>query len=105
MRGCILLLLASVGCSRSSEAEGRSAHEPTGAVSSPTQQKAEVTPELTRRAEQILKENEGAAIGAEIPFSMNGRRYVARIEEHENAEGDPGRPAGKHKGVTVYVAP
>jgi hypothetical protein len=74
-------------------------------VASPTQRKAEVTPELTRKAEEILRENAGAAIGTEIPFGMNGRRYVARIEEHDNAEGDPTRPAGKHKGVTVYVAP
>jgi hypothetical protein len=105
MHACILLILVIAGCSRSAEAEGKSANEQPRQVNSPTQRKAEITPELTRKAEQILRDNEGAAVGTEIPFSLNGRRYLARIEEHDNPEGEPGRPAGKHKGVTVYVAP
>lgn len=104
MHAWAILLLATLGCSRITKAEGRSA-ESTGEVTSPTQQKAEVTPELTRKAEELLRENAGAAIGTEIPFSLKGRRYVARIEEHDNPGGDPGRPAGRHKGVTVSVAP
>jgi hypothetical protein len=36
---------------------------------------------------------------------LNGRDDAARFEEHENAEGAPDRPPGKHKGVTVYETP
>ena len=66
--------------------------------------KAEVTPEIVAKSEQILRKHHDAKLGQEIPFRLNGRRYIARIEEHENASGEPGRPAGKHKGVTVYEA-
>jgi hypothetical protein len=66
--------------------------------------KAEVTPELAAKSEQILRQHHNAPIGRQIPFRLNGRRYIARIEEHENASGEPGRPLGKHKGVTVYHA-
>ncbi|HKO46312.1 MAG TPA: hypothetical protein VJV79_01230 [Polyangiaceae bacterium] len=101
----IITLLLLVGCSRTAEAEGRAANEPKPEANKGPTQKAEVTPALAQKAEGILRANEGAAIGAEIPFTLEGRRYVARIEEHDNSGGDPGHPSGKHKGVTVYVAP
>jgi hypothetical protein len=103
MHAWSLLLTLIIACSRSNEPLGRSAQAQTKDVSSPTQRKAEVTPAIARKAEKILRANEGAPIGTEIPFSMDGRRYVARFEEHDNPEGDPDRPAGRHKGVTVYV--
>jgi hypothetical protein len=105
MRIWPLLLLSFLGCSRGVEPERQSVPEPKGDVSAPSQRKAEVTPELARKAEEILRENEAAGLGTEIPFVFDGRRYVARIEEHDNPSGEPGRPQGKHKGLTVYVAP
>jgi hypothetical protein len=98
-----LVIALVIACSRSNEPLGRSAQAQTKGVASPTERKAEVTPALARKAEEILRANEGAAIGTEIPFSLDGRRYLARFEEHDNPEGDPDRPAGRHKGVTVYV--
>lgn len=74
------------------------------ASAEPTARKADPTPEVIARAESILREHPDAAIGTEFPFQLNGKRYVARVEEHDNPEGKPGRPSGKHKGVTVYVA-
>lgn len=64
--------------------------------------KAEPTPEIIDKAEQILRANADAEYGKEIPFQLNGKRYVARVEEHDNSTNEPGRPRGKHKGVTVY---
>jgi hypothetical protein len=124
MRGWLLwplLVSIGVGCSRATASEQRGVNESNQSategkgtqrgtrgkqeVTSPTQRKAEVTPALARKAEEILRKNEDAPLGTEIPFTLDGQRYVARFEEHDNPEGDPGRPAGKHKGVTVYVSP
>jgi hypothetical protein len=65
-------------------------------------EKPEVTPELAAKAQQLLREHGEKPIGTAIPFVQAGKRYTARIEEHENLEGDPSRPPGKHKGITVY---
>jgi hypothetical protein len=101
MRALLLLsFVLLLGCSREAEANA-------GGKAAPGQleRKAEVTPALAQKAEELLKENADAAIGSRIPFSLDGRRYIARIEEHENFAGEPERPPGKHKGVTVYEAP
>lgn len=63
----------------------------------------ELTPELMRVSERLLEQHANAPIGTEIPFSHGSRRYVARIEQHENANNDPDRPPGKHKGVTLLA--
>jgi hypothetical protein len=74
---------------------------PTGA----SQRKmAEVTPEIAAKAEEILRANPNAKYDSEFPFTLAGRRYVARIEVHDNPDGDVRRPQGQHKGVTVYSA-
>ena len=61
-----------------------------------------MTPELSAKADQILREHPDAEIGTEIPFELSGRKYVARLERHNNTENDPDRSRGEHKGVTVY---
>jgi hypothetical protein len=63
---------------------------------------AVITPELVAKAEEILWADSNAAFGTEVPFVLNGHRYVARFEWHDNPDADPGRPLGRHKGVTVY---
>jgi len=83
------------GCSRSANATAST--EGKG-------KKAEVSPAITQKATEILNANPDAPIGSEHPFTHDGKRYVGRIEEHDNPTGEPGRPAGKHRGVTVYVA-
>lgn len=100
-----LLLIAglALACSRdvaaSAQAQGTSASPaPTPGVG----KKAEVTPELAEKARTLLELQSEAALGTTVPFQLNGRDYIARFEEHESAEGDPDRPPGKHKGVTVY---
>ncbi len=91
--GLALLVSGSVlGCNRAV------------AAADPPERKAEVTPAIEKKANEILRANADAAIGSEHPFTHEGKRYVGRIEEHENSSGNPNRPPGKHRGVTVYTA-
>jgi hypothetical protein len=62
----------------------------------------EMTPEIARRAREILDGNNEAAYGTEVPFEIDGQSYVGRIEEHYHEPGGPRRPWGRHRGVTVY---
>lgn len=60
-------------------------------------QPASVSPELTDKSAQLLEQHSNKPVGTEIPFTLNGQRYIGRIEMHE----DPVK--GKHKGLTAYV--
>jgi len=57
----------------------------------------EVTAELRAKAVEVLEEHSAEALGTEIPIESGGRRYVARLEEHWDAE------RGPHRGVTLYT--
>ncbi|HEU4409771.1 MAG TPA: hypothetical protein VFS43_31250 [Polyangiaceae bacterium] len=65
----------------------------------------EVSPALSKRASELLKDNADKPLGTEVPFELGGRRYIARIEQHyrEPDSAEPG-PKGSHKGVTLYAA-
>jgi hypothetical protein len=80
--------------------EDRSGDRMSGA----TRKVAELTPDLIAKADEILRTNPYAAFGTEFPFELSGRKYVARMEQHDNPDGDPRRPQGQHKGITVYSA-
>ena len=43
-------------------------------------------------------------MGSEHPFELDGKRYLARLENHYHPPGFKGGPNGWHKGTTVYVA-
>jgi hypothetical protein len=79
------------------QAAQQSPHEPL-----PLKKPEKVSPALARRAEAILLDNREKPVGTAIPFTQNGRRYLARIEMHDNPENNPARPPGRHKGITVY---
>ena len=51
----------------------------------------------------MLQEQRDAQLGTEVPFSINEKRYIARIERHYHPEGGPIRPWGYHKGVSLLV--
>lgn len=106
MRGTLVLSVGlglAVACSKE---VGASAHgQSASATPTPNPgigKKAEVTPALAEKARAILEAQPEAPLGTTVPFSLEGKDYLARFEEHDNTEGDPDRPAGKHKGVTVY---
>jgi hypothetical protein len=95
--GLALACSKEVGASARGESPSASKVSPAGLG-----KKAEVTPELAEKARSILEAQSDAPLGTTVPFRLNGKDYIARFEEHENTEGDPNRPPGKHKGVTVY---
>jgi hypothetical protein len=101
------LFLLCVGCLSLAGCQGKQAQaaEPEGATqSSPGRKAAKPTPEVIAKAEALLKANPDAKMGSEMRFKVGGKRYIARVEEHDNAGNDPERPPGKHKGITVYEA-
>ncbi len=79
---------------------------PTTQSSAPARPRtlASATPPIIAKADEILRTHPSAALGSEFPFEIDGRKYIARVEEHDNPDGDPNRPLGPHKGITVYHA-
>lgn len=99
---CLLLLCSPLAACDSPPANAKEPSNPPASAAPGVGKKAEPTPEIIQKAEEILRSNEDAPYGREIPFRLNGKRYVARVEEHDNSTNEPGRPQGKHKGITVY---
>jgi hypothetical protein len=63
----------------------------------------ELTPSIQRIAQQILEEHHEQPLGHEVPFELEGKRYVGRLEKHYHPPGSGREPVGEHVGVTVYV--
>jgi hypothetical protein len=57
----------------------------------------DVTPDLTQKSVAILKDNADAPLGTEVRFELDGKLYLARIEQHWD------QPRGAHRGVTLYA--
>ena len=66
-------------------------------------QNRELTPAIIDVAETILHEHHDEPFGFEVPFELDGQRFVGRVEEHYHPPGGPLRPEGEHVGITVYV--
>lgn len=96
----LAVLLACVACGRSERTEVTTRD---AALLEPITDRALVQ-SLGPTAERILEAHRDAPLGTEIPFEHEGQRFVARIELHDNPAADPGRPAGSHRGVSVYRA-
>jgi hypothetical protein len=56
-----------------------------------------IPPGVVTKAKSLLHHD----YGTEIPFELDGKRYLARLERHYHPPGHAG-PNGWHKGVTVY---
>jgi len=111
MKWTCLGLVFAAGCHQAPTETPTSDAAPVGSVATVSdatsprtgpREVAVITPELVAKAEEILWADSNAAFGTEVPFVLNGHRYVARFEWHDNPDADPGRPLGRHKGVTVY---
>ena len=96
------LSLAAAGCETRSAEAAKPAAESAPGQAAATRKKAALTPALAERAAAQLRQHADAPIGSELRFQLQGKTYTARFEEHENTSGNPARPPGKHKGVTVY---
>lgn len=60
----------------------------------------ELNPKLITKAVQFLHQLSSHPIGSQVPFDLDGRRYVARLEMHGAKPSLP-RP---HRGITLYHA-
>jgi hypothetical protein len=113
---CVSLVLLSA-CSRQKSAQTTSAAPQASTASAKPPRLAmggpvspglrhlrgdETTPEVARRAREILDANLSAPFGTEVPFEVDGLSYVGRIEEHYHEPGGSRRPWGRHRGITVY---
>jgi hypothetical protein len=63
----------------------------------------ELTPAIIDVAQEILEQHHDQPLGYEVPFELEGRRYVARLEQHYRPPGSGAGPIGEHVGVTVYA--
>ncbi len=102
----LCLPLGSTGCEQSGQGPGSERSNTRSAANYLDQRRilrdSELTPAIRERAQRILREHAGEAIGYEVPFSVEGKRYVGRLERHYHEPGSEEGPQGEHTGVTVY---
>ncbi len=62
----------------------------------------ELTPQLIRLAENMLRNHE-APFGSEVLLETAKSTYIARFEWHYQYEANPDRAPDWHKGITLYA--
>jgi len=78
--------------------QGKKSGQKTGPPPGYKTMKGKIPPEVTAKAKSLLNQ----PMGTEIPFEVNGKKYMARLETHYHPQGYVGGPNGYHKGCTVY---
>jgi len=63
----------------------------------------ELTQAMIEESKKILRAHHQDPFGTEVPFSLAGADYVARIERHYHPPGGARRPWGEHPGVSLFV--
>jgi hypothetical protein len=91
-----------MGCEMRAHAADNSASASAQPKPPEMRRKAPITPQIIAAGQAILIEHADAPLGSEFPVQVEGKKYVARIEQHDNPGGSPRRPPGKHRGVTMY---
>ncbi len=66
-------------------------------------QNGELNRALVAKASEIIHEHHDEPFGTEIPFEIDGREYVGKIERHYHPEGGQLRPWGYHPGCSLFV--
>jgi hypothetical protein len=64
---------------------------------------SEMNVRLARKANEIIREHHKKAYGTNIPFEIDGKSYVGRIERHYHPPGGELRPWGPHPGCSLFV--
>ena len=64
---------------------------------------SEMNVRLARKADQIIREHHKKPFGTDIPFELDGKSYVGRIERHYHPPGGELRPWGHHPGCSLFV--
>ncbi len=65
-------------------------------------QPQELTPELIRRADEMLRRQE-KPLGTQVVLETADKTYIARFEWHYTYDQNPERPQTWHKGITLYT--
>jgi hypothetical protein len=58
---------------------------------------------LVKQARAIILDHYKKPFGTEIPFEVDGKRYVGRIEQHFHPVGGPAKPWGWHHGCSLFA--
>jgi hypothetical protein len=65
-------------------------------------QPQELTPELIRKADDMLRRQE-KPLGTQVVVETANKTYIARFEWHLAYDQSPDRPQTWHKGITLYT--
>jgi len=65
-------------------------------------QPQELTPELIRKADELLRRQE-KPLGTQVVVETRDKTYIARFEWHYTYDQSPDRPQTWHKGITLYT--
>jgi hypothetical protein len=65
-------------------------------------QPQELTPELIRKADELLRWQE-KPLGTQVVVETADKTYIARFEWHYTYDQSPERPQTWHKGITLYT--
>jgi hypothetical protein len=65
-------------------------------------QPQELTPELIRKADEMLRQHE-KPLGTQVVVETADKTYIARFEWHYTYDQNPERPQSWHKGITLYT--
>jgi hypothetical protein len=65
-------------------------------------QPQELTPELIRKADEMLRRQE-KPLGTQVVVETADKTYIARFEWHYTYDQNPERPQTWHKGITLYA--
>ena len=63
----------------------------------------EMNVRLALKANEIIKEHHKKPYGTDIPFELDGKDYVGRIERHYHPPGGELRPWGHHPGCSLFI--
>jgi hypothetical protein len=64
---------------------------------------AEVTPALAAMAARIIRQFHAQPFGTNIPFTLSGKPYAVKVEQHYHEPGGPLKPWGYHKGSSTFI--
>ena len=63
----------------------------------------ELNPAMVKQARAIILQHNRKPVGTEIPFEVEGKQYVGRIERHFHPIGGELRPWGWHPGCSLFA--
>jgi len=63
----------------------------------------EVSPSARAQAKAIINAHWKEPLGSEFPFDDDGKRVIARLEQHYHEPHGPLRPWGYHTGVSLFT--